>query len=79
MAKGSNKSVEVIATMQQSNKLLLIQLVSSKSNYKNEVRSPKQNSYFYDTTAAQNPKKYILESSNHTMDGHNISIRFVDS
>ena len=32
--------------------------------------SPKQNSYFYDTTAAQNPQKYIFESSNHTVDRH---------
>ena len=57
--------------MQQSNTLLPIQLVSSKNNYKNEVMLPKQNSYFYDTTAAQNPQKYIFESSNCTVDGHN--------
>ena len=63
--------VEVIATMQQSNKSLPIQLVSSKNNYKNELMSPKQNSYFYDTMAAQNPQKYIFESSNCTVDGHN--------
>ena len=61
---------EVITTMQQSNKSLPILLVSSTKNYKNEVMSPKQNSYFYDTTAAQNPKKYIFESSNHMVDGH---------
>ena len=48
------------ATMQQSNKSLPLQLASSKNNYKNdEVMLPKQNSYFYDTTAAHNPKKYI--------------------
>ena len=69
--KGSNKSVEVIATMQQSNISLPIQLVSSKNNYMNEVMLPKQNSYFYDTTTAQNLKKYIFESSNCTVDTHN--------
>ena len=57
--------------MQQSNKLLPIQLVSSKNNYMNEVMLPKQKFYFYDTTAAQNPQKYIFESSNHTVDRHN--------
>ena len=57
--------------MQQSNKSLPIQLVSSNNNYKNEVMSPKPNSYFYDTMAAQNPQKYIFESSNHTAEGHN--------
>ena len=59
------------ATMHQSNKSLPIQLVSSKNNYKNEVMSPKQNSYYYDTMAGQNQKKYIFESSNHMVDGHN--------
>ena len=57
--------------MQQSNKLLPIQLVSSKNNYKNEVMLPKQSSYFYDTMAARNPKKNIFESSNHMADRHN--------
>ena len=59
--------MDVITTMQQSNKSLPIQLVSSKNNYKNEVMSPKQNSYFY----AQNPKKFIFESSYHMVDKHN--------
>ena len=39
--KGSNKSLEVVTTMQQSNKSLPIQLIS-KNNYKNEA----MNSYF---------------------------------
>ena len=53
--------VEVIATMQQSNKSIPIQLVSSKNNYKNELMSPKQNSYFYDTMAAQILKNIFLK------------------
>ena len=59
--KGSNKSVEVITTMKQSNKSLPIQLVMTKNNYMNEVMSPKQNSYFYDTMAAQNPKNIFFK------------------
>ena len=63
------------ATIKQSNKLLPIQLVSLRNNDKNEVMLPKQNSYFYDTMAAQNPQKYIFESSNYTVDSYIMSIR----
>ena len=56
------------ATMQQSNISLLIQLVSSKNNYKNEVMSPKQNSYFYDTMKSNTP---AFESSNCVVAGNN--------
>ena len=64
-SKGSNKSVEVIRTMQQCNNQtdpLPIQLVSSKNNYMNEDMSPKQNSYFYDTTVAQNQKTLKVQT-----------------
>ena len=55
MAKGQTSQWK---SLQQCNNTTIKQIITNsigiikEHNYKNEVMSPKQNSYFYDTTAA---------------------------